>query len=121
MTIGLDNQADGDKFTLKFKTSKGEERTLVINPGEAKSAKFSAAPGFSIKLTFTATVDDQDFSETTTIEYEQPEDCDTSGNGGGLPVTGAAAGGLAGGAGALLAVGVGLFLMARRRKVKFTA
>ena len=121
MTIGLDNPADGVKFTLKFKTSKGEERTLVINPGEAKSEKFSAEPGFSIKLTFTATVEDESFSETTTITYEQPEDCDTSGNGGGLPVTGAAAGGLAGGAGALLAVGVGLFFMARRRKVKFTA
>ena len=121
MTIGLDNPADGVKFKLEFATSKGEERTLVINPGEKKSETFSAVPGFSIKLTFTATVDDESFSETTTIDYEQPEDCDTSGNGGGLPVTGAAAGGLAGGAGALLAVGVGLFFMARRRKVKFTA
>lgn len=121
MTVGLDNPADGVKFKLEFATSKGEERTLVINPGEAKSEKFSATPGFSIKLTFTATVDDESFSETTTIDYEQPEDCDTSGNGGGLPVTGAAAGGIAGGAGALLAVGAGLFFMARRRKVKFTA
>lgn len=121
MTIGLDNPADGIKFTLKFKTSKGEERTLVINPGEKKSETFSAAPGFSIKLTFSATVEGETFSETTTIEYEQPEDCDSSGGGGGLPVTGAAAGGIAGGAGALLAVGAGLFFMARRRKVKFTA
>jgi hypothetical protein len=121
MTIGLDNPADGVKFTLEFATSKGEERTLVINPGEKKSETFSAAPGFSIKLTFTATVDEESFSETTTIKYEQPADCDSNGGGGGLPVTGAAAGGIAGGAGALLAVGAGLFFMARRRKVKFTA
>jgi hypothetical protein len=120
MTIGLDNPANGIKFTLDFATSKGEERTLVINPGEKKSETFSAAPGFSIKLTFSATVEDETFSETTTIKYEQPEDCD-GGNGGGLPVTGAAAGGIAGGAGALLAVGAGLFFMARRRQVKFTA
>jgi len=120
MTIGLDNPADGVKFTLDFATSKGEERTLVINPGEAKSETFSATPGFSIKLTFSATVEGETFSETTTIDYEQPEDCD-GGNGGGLPVTGAAAGGIAGGAGVLLAVGAGLFFMARRRKVKFTA
>jgi hypothetical protein len=41
--------------------------------------------------------------------------------GSGLPVTGAAAGGIAGGAAVLLAVGAVLFVMARRRKVKFTA
>jgi hypothetical protein len=121
MTIGLDNPANGIKFTLKFATSKGEERTLVINPGEKKSETFSATEGFSIKLTFSATVEGETFSETTTIDYEQPEDCDSNGEGGGLPVTGAAAGGIAGGAGALLAIGAGLFFMARRRNVKFTA
>jgi LPXTG-motif cell wall-anchored protein len=121
MTIGLDNPVDGVKFTLKFKTSKGEERTLVIKPGEKKSETFSATTGFSIKLTFTATVEGKNFSETTTVEYEQPNDCDSSGGGGGLAKTGAAAGSIAGGAGALLAVGAGLFFMARRRKVKFTA
>lgn len=40
---------------------------------------------------------------------------------GGLPVTGAAAGGIAGGAAVLLAAGGVLFVMARRRKLKFTA
>ena len=60
--------------------------------------------------------------DAETIAYEQPADCDTEGSGGGtLPVTGAAAGGIAGGAGLLLALGGVLFFMARRRKVKFTA
>jgi len=121
MTIGLDNPVDGVQITLKFKTSKGEERTLVIKPGEKKSETFSATTGFKVDVTFTATVEGEKFSETTTIEYEQPSDCDSNGGGGGLPLTGAAAGSIAGGAGALLAVGAGLFFMARRRKVKFTA
>jgi len=121
MTIGLDNPVDGVQITLKFKTSKGEQRTLVIKPGEKKSETFSATTGFKVDVTFTATVEGENFSETTTIEYEQPADCDSNGGGGGLPLTGAAAGSIAGGAGALLAVGAGLFFMARRRKVKFTA
>jgi len=121
MTIGLDNPVDGVQFTLKFKTSKGEQRTLVIKAGEKKSETFSATTGFKVDVTFTATVEGENFSETTTIEYEQPDDCDSDGGGGGLPLTGAAAGSIAGGAGALLAVGAGLFFMARRRKVKFTA
>lgn len=121
LTIGLDNPVDGVKFTLKFKTSKGEQRTLVIKPGEKKSETFSATEGFEVDVTFTATVEGKDYSETTTVGYVQPDDCDSSGDGGGLPLTGAAAGSIAGGAGALLAVGAGLFFMARRRKVKFTA
>ncbi|GAA3906742.1 LPXTG cell wall anchor domain-containing protein [Actinoplanes auranticolor] len=121
ITIGLDNPADGVEFTLKFETSKGETRTLVIKPGEKKTETFSATPGFKIDLTFSATVDGEKFSDTIPVEYEQPEDCDSSGAGGGLPLTGAAAGSIAGGAGALLAVGAGLFFMARRRNVKFTA
>jgi LPXTG-motif cell wall-anchored protein len=121
ITIGLDNPADGVQYTLKFKTSKGETRTLVIKPGEKKTETFSATTGFKIDLTITATYEGKVFSETIPVEYEQPEDCDNSGSGGGLPLTGAAAGSIAGGAGALLAVGAGLFFMARRRKVKFTA
>ncbi|MGW4944829.1 LPXTG cell wall anchor domain-containing protein [Actinoplanes sp. NPDC004185] len=121
MTIGLDNPANGVEYTLKFKTSKGETRTLVIKPGEKKTETFSATTGFKIDLTISATYEGEKFSETVPVEYEQPEDCDNSGSGGGLPLTGAAAGSIAGGAGALLVIGAGLFFMARRRKVKFTA
>ena len=116
LTIGLDNPADGVAITLHYKTSKGEERDTTINPGEKKTDTFSATPGFTI------TVSAPDLDDATeTIAYEKPADCDTSGGGGGLPVTGAAAGTIAGGAGVLLAIGGVLFFMARRRKVKFTA
>jgi LPXTG-motif cell wall-anchored protein len=117
ITVGLENPADGKTITLHFTTSKGEERTTVIAPGETKTEKFSATPGFTV----TVTPENYDGAVTETIAYEQPEGCDTSGNGGGLPVTGAAAGTIAGGAGLLLAVGAVLFVIARRRKVKFTA
>jgi LPXTG-motif cell wall-anchored protein len=46
---------------------------------------------------------------------------DSTGSGGGLPVTGAAAGTIAAAAALLLAVGAVLFAVSRRRKVKFTA
>jgi hypothetical protein len=116
MTIGLDNPAEGKTITLKFKTSKGEERTTVIKPGETKTEKFSAVPGFTVTVSAKGL---EGGSET--IPYQQPDNCDTQGSGGGLPVTGAAAGTIAGGAALLLAVGAVLFVITRRRKVKFTA
>jgi hypothetical protein len=122
ITIGLDNPADSLPIKLDYKTSKGEERSVTINPGEAKSEKFSASEGFNVDVTITVEAETETYSETVNVPWEKPagEDCE-GGNGGGLPVTGAAAGGVAGGAALLLAVGGALFFMARRRKVKFTA
>jgi hypothetical protein len=120
ITLGMDNPDDGVEIKLEFTTSKGEKRALTIAPGEKKTEKFSATPGF--KITIKITVGEE--SATETVTYEKPEDCDSSGGGAGepeLPLTGAAAGGIAGGAALLLGVGGALFLMARRRKVKFTA
>ena len=118
MTIGLDNPKDGTEVTLKFKTSKGEERTTVIQPGEKKSEKFSAVPGFTVTVTPTGIKG----AGPETIAYQKPANCSSgSGGGGGLPVTGAAASTIAGGAALLLVIGGVLFFMSRRRKVKFTA
>ncbi|MET0425965.1 MAG: LPXTG cell wall anchor domain-containing protein, partial [Actinoplanes sp.] len=76
-------------------------------------------------MTVTATPEGYE-GEDATITYHQPEDCDTAGAGGGedeptLPLTGAAAGSIAVGAVVLLGAGIALFVVARRRKVKFTA
>jgi hypothetical protein len=119
MSVGMDNPANGITWTMKFKTSKGETRTTVVKPGEKKSEKFSATEGFSVRLTLEVTYEGKTYSDFVDIDYVSPGDC--SGGGGGLPVTGAAAGGIAGGAGVLLAVGAGLFVMSRRRKVRFSA
>lgn len=121
ITIGMDNPANGIEWRMHFKTTKGEERDLTIKPGEKKSEMFSAVPGFKVTVTLSVTVEGKTYSDFTTIDYTKPSNCDDSGSGGGLPVTGAAAGGIAGGAAVLLAIGVVLFVLARRRKVKFTA
>lgn len=119
ITIGMDNPAGGVEWQMHFKTSKGEERDLTIAPGEKKSEKFSATAGFTVTVTLTVTFEGETYSDFTTVDFQKPGDC--SGEGGGLPVTGAAAGTIAGGAAVLLAIGGVLFFMARRRKVKFTA
>jgi LPXTG-motif cell wall-anchored protein len=115
ITLGLKNPKDGEEFTLNFKTSKGEERSDVIEPGESKSETFSATPGFKVTLSI------KGVEGSETVAYQQPDNCDDSGQGGGLPKTGAAAGSIAAGAAVLLIAGVVLFFVARRRKVKFTA
>ncbi|HEU4349416.1 MAG TPA: hypothetical protein VFR35_16695 [Actinoplanes sp.] len=118
MTLGLANPEDGIEITLHFETSNDEQRTLVIAPGEKKAETFSAAPGFKLFVTFSA---EGEQSEPFEIPYQQPEGCEGTGGGSELPLTGAAAGGIAGGAALLLAIGGVLFVLARRRKVKFTA
>jgi hypothetical protein len=120
-TIGLQVPKGYPAVTLEFKTTKGETRTDTIQPGETKTEKFSAVKGFSVRVTSKVTVDGQTESDFVDIPWQKPANCDTSGQGGGLPVTGAAAGGIAGGAAVLLVAGGVLFVMARRRKVKFTA
>ncbi|GAA1631380.1 LPXTG cell wall anchor domain-containing protein [Actinoplanes couchii] len=121
MTVGFDNPEDSIPIKLHFKTSKGEERDLTIAPGTKDSETFSAKDGFSVDVTVTVTYKGETYSEDFTLDYVNPgDDCD-NGEGGGLPVTGAAAGGVAAGAAGLLAIGGLLFFMARRRKVKFTA
>ena len=117
IVIGLDNPKDGEKITLNLETSRGEKRTLIVEPGEKKTEKFSAKAGFTVK------VSTPEVEETTTIAWESPsEDCVAAGEGGGeLPLTGANATTIAGVAGGVLLIGAALFFMARRRKVKFTA
>lgn len=119
--IGVDNTKNDTPFTVEYKTSKGEERTLVVKPGESKAEKFSATEGFFVEVTFTVEFEGKTYSSSGTIPWTAPEEGCDDGEGGGLPVTGAAAGGVAAGAAGLLVIGGALFFVARRRKVKFTA
>lgn len=121
LTVGITVPADWpEDIEVTFKPSTGESKTVVGKRGETTTAEFPASKGLKIKATPKGYED-----EAATITYKQPADCDSSGGGAGdepsLPLTGAAAGGIAAGAGVLLAAGVALFFVARRRKVKFTA
>jgi LPXTG-motif cell wall-anchored protein len=58
--------------------------------------------------------------EITAEEFAALE-CDDDGEGGGLPETGVPTAIVASGAAALLALGAGLYLVARSRRITFTA
>ncbi|WP_329108317.1 cell wall anchor protein [Micromonospora sp. NBC_01699] len=109
----ISNPEDGEPVTLTLTPSTGEPKTLTVAPGTTETAKFPASEG----LTVTPSADGLEDAEP--IAWEKPADC--GGEGGGLPVTGAAAGGIAGGALVLLAIGITLFVVARRRRLTFTA
>ncbi|MFG2065994.1 cell wall anchor protein [Micromonospora tulbaghiae] len=113
MTFIVENPADGIAFAATFTTEKGESRKLVSEPGKAGSVEFEAYRGLTVTVKYDVV------EESETIPYTAPRDC--SGQGGGLPVTGPAAGAIAGGAALLLAAGAVLFVVARRRRIRFTA
>lgn len=115
-TWEVDNPADGKTITVTFTPSKGEAKTVTVEPGKVETVKFPAEEG----LTVTPSADGK---QGEPIAWEKAEDCESGGGGGEgeLPLTGAAAGGIAAGAALLLAIGVVLFIMARRRRVTFTA
>ena len=128
----VDNTEGTETITATFTSNKGDAKTLVVKAGEKKSATFKGEKG----LTVTPSEAGVEY-DAIKWDEEKPEDCSAApttpatpaapgagggeGDGGSLPVTGAAAGGIAGGAAALLALGAVLFVLARRRKVKFTA
>ncbi|RKN49357.1 cell wall anchor protein [Micromonospora endolithica] len=117
MTFQIVNPANGASLASTFTPSTGTAKTVTVEPGTTETVTFPAGPGFSVTVT-------GDLDSGGPLAWEQPADCDKGGEGGGdpsLPVTGAAAGGIAAGAVALLALGAVLFVMARRRRVRFTA
>ncbi|MFG2166707.1 cell wall anchor protein [Micromonospora chersina] len=113
MTFIVENPAKGIPFTATLTTEKGTTKKLVSQPGKTTSVEFDAYKGLKVTVKYDVVEDSE------TIPYTQPEDC--SGQGGGLPVTGPAAGAIAGGAAVLLAAGAVLFVTARRRRIRFTA
>jgi hypothetical protein len=118
-TVGIDNPAGFQDLTITFTPSVGEPKTVEAPAGKVTTVDFPASEGLKVTATPEGFPD-----EAATIAYEAPEDCDSSGGAGGepgLPLTGAAAGSIAGGAAMLVGLGATLFVMARRRKVKFTA
>ncbi|MET7818222.1 LPXTG cell wall anchor domain-containing protein [Micromonospora zamorensis] len=119
LTFTIENPADGTTVVMTLTPNKGEAKTLTVEPGKTGSVSFDAVEG----LTVTPAAEGLDDNEP--IAWEKPAECNP-GQGGGkdepaLPLTGAATGGIIAGAVVLLAAGAGLFVMARRRRVRFTA
>ena len=87
---------------------KSEEET--VEPGASAEAVIDGVDGLVAKVSI-------DGGAAKDYAWAKPADC----GGGGLPVTGANAGLLAGAALVLVSGGGGLFFMARRRRVRFAA
>lgn len=112
LTIEVSNPAGGTPTTFTFTPAEGQTKTLDVAPGESKSVVYGgekakqvvvSAPGF----------------ESETVVWKSPGNC--GGEGGSLPQTGMKIGGAVAGALVLLAAGGVLFVVARRRRVTFTA
>jgi len=108
------NPKNGLAFKATFTPSTGDAKTVEVAPDTTVPVKFAASAG----LTVVVSVADR---ESEPIAWEEPEEGCGGGGGGELPRTGAPAGLVAGGAGAVLALGAGLFFLARRRRIRFTA
>ncbi|MBY8870893.1 hypothetical protein K7640_03430 [Micromonospora sp. PLK6-60] len=120
LAVTADNPADGVTATIVFTTDKGVTKELKLIPGEKTEVVFEAYEGLTITPSFPGEQPDP----ADALEWEKPAECAPGAGGGegGLPLTGAPAGMIAGGAAVLLAVGAGLFMMARRRRnIRFTA
>ncbi|MDG4792573.1 cell wall anchor protein [Micromonospora sp. WMMD1082] len=121
--------ADCETFALTASNPEGGVPVKVEFTYGDKTETRTVEPGSSEKVTFPAGDEETALVVLPELGLElevvyAPEDCGGGGGGEeppGLPVTGAAAGGIAAGAIALLAVGAVLFVMARRRRVHFTA
>jgi hypothetical protein len=118
-------KSDCDTLTLRVNNPKGNApakvnvtygtdfRQLLIRPGESATAIFPASTAEVATAAFVG------WGVGLEAVYAKPANC--GGGGGGLPVTGAAVGGSVAAALLLLGVGAGLFLAARRRRIRFTA
>ncbi|QGN50272.1 LPXTG cell wall anchor domain-containing protein [Micromonospora sp. WMMD558] len=116
----ISNPEDGETVTVTFTPNKGEPKTLTVKPGESGTVSFPAEEGLTV------TPSAEGLEDTEPIAWEKPADCAPGGGGGDedeptLPLTGAATGGIIAGAAVLLAGGAVLFVLARRRKLRFTA
>ncbi|WP_223256418.1 cell wall anchor protein [Micromonospora endophytica] len=124
-------EADCEKFTLTATNPEGNSPVKVEFTYGDKTETRTVEPGKSETVIFKAGDEETALVVLPELGLElevvyAPEGCDGGTGGGeepppGLPVTGAAAGGIAAGAIALLAIGAVLFVMARRRRIHFTA
>ncbi|HEV7707557.1 MAG TPA: LPXTG cell wall anchor domain-containing protein [Asanoa sp.] len=114
LTFRAENPADGREVKVTFTPTVGETVERTLKPGtEMEPVVFPGSPG--LKVTVSSEGEDD-----VVVDYDQekPADCGDTPT---LPRTGANTGAIAGGAGGLLVIGAGLFFIARRRRLRFTA
>jgi LPXTG-motif cell wall-anchored protein len=132
----IENPADGKELTATFTPNKGEAKTVTVAAGKTEKVTFAGVEGLTVKvegdldaLGQVTWVGAENCGEPTPGPSTTPAPSTTPvpGTGGGepgepeLPLTGTAIGSIVAGAAVLLAVGGGLFFMARRRKLNFQA
>nr|WP_230416806.1 cell wall anchor protein [Micromonospora tarapacensis] len=120
--------ADCETFALTASNPEGGVPVNVEFSYGDQTETRTVEPGSAEKVAFPAGEDEAALVVLPELGLElevvyAPEGCGGGGGGEepGLPVTGAAAGGIAAGAIALLALGAVVFVMARRRRIHFTA
>ncbi|WP_213455391.1 EGFR-like transmembrane domain-containing protein [Rhizomonospora bruguierae] len=112
LTIEVTNPKGGTPLTFTFTPAEGVAKTLDVAPGETKSVVYGGEKAKEV------VVSAPDF-EPETVAWEKPDNC--GGGGGSLAKTGMKISVAVGGALVLLAAGAVLFVIARRRRVTFTA
>jgi hypothetical protein len=110
VTVTLSNPNDEGTMDLEFEVTgpDGKTETVTVPAGQSMTKTFDAEDGKEVTVALG--------EDSKTFPVELPEDCDQGGGGGSLPVTGVKLPLLGGAAALLLLLGVGLTVVARRRK-----
>ncbi|HEY8471304.1 MAG TPA: LPXTG cell wall anchor domain-containing protein [Natronosporangium sp.] len=124
VTITIQNPT-AEPVTVTLVPNAGNPVPVQVAGGEAATVEFPPSPGLSVDVRVgeQSIVDPGDpiavtAGQVAALECAAEQD---GGGGGGLPATGTSALIVAAGALALLALGAGLYLIARRRRIRFTA
>ena len=120
LTITLTNPLK-EEATFLLTPSVGDPATGSLPAGGSTTVEFPASDGLTVEVQLADATLEQPI-EITPAEWAALEcDGDDDGEGGGLPQTGTSTTLIAGGALSLLVLGAGLYLVARRRRITFTA
>lgn len=121
LTITIDNPTP-EAVGLSFQPSTGDSVDVEVAGGQSATVAFPASAGLTVDVLYQghSIVDPDQPIEITAAGWAELT-CDDGGEAGDLPATGVPIGLVIGGAALLLALGAGLFLLARRRRITFTA